>query len=446
MIRSRPKPEGRFSPGAYLPFLSAAAIPLSLLDGGGALGIASVLAVDGALGALALLEARALGTRVPRVNRVLPGRLVAGVPQRVALELQNRAGRALHLRVRDEPPLGFAAEPSEQRLVLPPHARRTVEYSLTPTRRGEHRFGPVSLRLDGAAGLSAITIDLPLDETVKVYPNVLGKRRAELAGRLGDLRSLGSRSIRVSGGGGELSQLREYVEGDPYRHLSWKATAKRGRPVTRLFDQERSQQIVLCLDAGRMMATHIEGLPKLDHALSAALLLAWVALHNGDRVGAVVFSDTVHRFIPPGTGRQQYGRLLEGLYDVEAAPTHVDFRRLVSVIRERLGRRSLVVVFSDLLDEAQARPLLEHASSLRARHLPLCVTMSDPVVARLATAPVVDAEAAFARAAAIGVLEEREALERGLRKAGIGWLEAPAGGLAIATIRRYLAIKTKREL
>ncbi len=446
MKRPPRRADGRFSPGAHLPWLSAAALPLALLDGGGALGVAAAMAVDGALGAGALLEARALRGRVPEVARVLPGRLVVGVSQRVAIELHNRSPRPLRVRVRDEPPPGFVAAPEEARIELPPHARRTFAYQLTPAKRGEHRFGPVSLRLEGGAGLSSITLDVPLDETVRVYPNVLGQKRAELAGRLGDLRSLGSRSIRVSGGGGDLAQLREYVDGDPYRHVSWKATAKRGRPVTRVFDQERSQQVLLCLDAGRMMATRIDGLPKLDHALSAALLLAWVALHNGDRVGAVVFADTVQRYVPPGGGRAHYARLLEALFDVEAAPTHVDFRRLLAAVRERVGRRSLVVVFSDLLDEAQARPLLEHASMLRARHLPLCVTMSDPIVEQLAAAPVVDAEGAFARAAAVSVLEEREGLSRSLRKAAIGWLEAPAGTLAIETIRRYLAIKAKRAL
>ncbi|MBC7173088.1 MAG: DUF58 domain-containing protein, partial [Polyangiaceae bacterium] len=379
-------------------------------------------------------------------RRVLPGRLVLGIPQRVILEVHNPTSSTLRMRLRDAPPASFIAEPAEHRVIVPPHARRSVEYRLTPTRRGEHRFGAVALRIEGAAGLSSVTVELPLEESAKVYPNVLGQRRAELAGRLGDLRSLGSRSIRVAGGGGELAQLREYVAGDPFRHVSWKATAKRGRPVTRVFDQERSQQIVLCLDAGRMMATEVEGLPKLDHALSAALLLGWVALHNGDRVGALVFSDTVQRFIPPGSGRQQYRLLLEGLYDIEAAKTHVDFRRLATVVREKVGRRSLLVIFSDLLDEAQARPLLDHASMLRARHLPLCVTMADPVLERISSASITDARSVYSRAAAVGVLEEREALARGLEKAAVGWVQAPAGALAIATIRRYLAIKAKREL
>jgi uncharacterized protein (DUF58 family) len=437
---------GRFSPGPHLPWLAAAAVPLAFLGGGGLAGVAAAAALDGALGVGALLEARALRRRVPVVRRELPGRLVVGLAQSVTLELHNRSGEALKLRVRDNPPPGFEAEPEEQALALPPFGRRALRYELIPRSRGDHRFGPVSLRLEGAAGLSAITLDQPLEEAVRVYPNVLGARRAELAGRLGDLRSLGSRSVRATGGGGDFAQLREYVEGDPFRHLSWKATAKRGRPVTRVFEQERSQQLVLCLDVGRMMATEIDGAPKLDHALSAALLLAWVALHNGDRVGAVVFSDAVHRFVPPGRGIAHYRHLLDALYDLTASKTYVDFRRLSELVRAKVQRRSLLVIFSDLFDEAQASPLLEHAAMLRGRHLPLCVTMADPAVGRRAAQAVQGAGDVYARAAAIDVLEERDALERKLRKSAIGWLEAPAGALGVATIRRYLAIKSRKEL
>jgi uncharacterized protein (DUF58 family) len=439
-------PDGRFAPGPFLPWLTMGALPLTLLGGGSSLGFAAALTLDSALGAGALLEARRLRKRVPAVRRVLPGRLVVGVPQPVELELHNRQAAPLKLRVRDNPPPGFDVAQDDGPLVLPPHGRRTLRYELTPRARGDHRFGPVSLRLEGSSGLASLTVDLPLDEPVSVYPNVLGIRRAELAGHLGDLRSLGSRSIRTTGGGGDFAQLRDYVAGDPFRHLSWRATAKRGRPVTRVFDQERSQQVLLCLDTGRMMATEIDGQPKLDHALAAALLLGWVALHNGDRVGAVVFSDTVHRFIPPGRGPGHYRRLLEALYDVEPSKTHVDFRRLAALVRAKVPRRSLLVIFSDLFDQAGAEPLLEEAEALRSRHLPLCVTMADEAIARRASSDLDAPRDVYARAAALDLVAERDALERRLARAAVGLVEAPAGALAVATIRRYVAIKSRREL
>ncbi len=384
--------------------------------------------------------------RAPIASRVLAARLVVGVRNRVLVRLHNPSPRALRLTVRDALPEGWVAEPDEHTLELPPFARREVAYDVVPPRRGRFRFGDLHLRLEGAARLGAALVRVPAEAEARVYPNVLGPRRYELASRLGDLRSLGFRSVRRAGQGGEFEQLREYVAGDAYRELDWKSTAKRQRPVTRVHQQERSQLVLLAVDAGRMMATRLAGLTKLDHAIHAALLLAWVALRHGDRVGLVVFADSVRVFVPPGRGPGHYARLLEALFDVEPRPTHVDFRRLVEHVRARVPRRALLVMFSDLLDEAQAMPLAEHAPVLRRRHLPVCVTMHDPIATRLADAPPDAAEDVYLRAAAADVLADRERVKAHLAKAGVGLVEAPPGELAVATVNRYLALKARRAL
>jgi len=216
--------------------------------------------------------------------------------------------------------------------------------------------------------------------------------------------------------------------------------------VTRVYQQERSQIVVIAVDAGRMMATRLAGLTKLDHAINASLLLAYVALRQGDRVGLVVFADTIKAFVAPGRGPGQYRKLLEVLYAVEAQPTHVDFRRLVEHVRVRLPRRALLVMFSDLLDEAQAMPLAEYAVVLRKKHLPVCVTMHDPIATRLADVAPHSAEEVYLRAAAADVLADRESVKAHLAKAGIAIVEAPPGELAVATVNRYLEIKARRAL
>ncbi len=252
--------------------------------------------------------------------------------------------------------------------------------------------------------------------------------------------------MRLSGGGGEFEQLREYVAGDAYRDLDWKSTAKRRRPVTRVYEQERSQNVVLMIDAGRMMAPRLGEISKLDHAINAALLLSWVALRKGDRVGLLVFADVVQTFVPPGRGPAQYRRLLDALYRVEAHDTYVDFRRLVEFIQVRVPRRSLLVLFSDLLDDAQATPLVEHATLLRRKHLPVCVTMKDAVAERIAEASVGTVEQAYRRAAAADLLAERSGIKARLLKAAVGLVETPPGELAVATVNRYLDIKARRAL
>ncbi|MGF1468395.1 MAG: DUF58 domain-containing protein [Sandaracinaceae bacterium] len=434
----------RFLPGRWLPALAAGGVPFALADGGTGLGIGLALTYDAVLVIGAWAESRRLAGRVPAVERQAAKRLVVGVPNRVVLQLHNPTDRTLRLTVRDDLPPGWEARPPELTAELPPFARRELTYTVSPPRRGRFDFGDLHLRIEGGLRLGARVVRLERAEAARVYPNVLGPRRYELAARLGDLSRLGVRAVRRAGGGGELEQLREYVPGDPYRDLDWKSTAKRLRPVTRVYEQERSQRVLIALDAGRMMAPRLERISKLDHAINAALLLAYVALRQDDRVGLVVFSDRVMRFVPPGKGPAQYRRLLEALYEVEARETFVDFRRLVEFLQVRVPRRSLLVMFSDLLDDAQAGPLVEHVGLLQRRHLPVCVTLRDPIAERLADDP--DEADVHRRAAAADLLAEREALKLRLRKRGVGLVEAGVGDLAVATVNRYLDVKARRAL
>lgn len=450
-------PEGpdkatRFVPGRRLAALAAGGLPLAAIDGGTGLGLGAALLYDAVLFVGALVESRRLGRQAPEVDRRMDTRLVVGAQNRITIRLHNPHALPLKVALRDDLPAGWTAEPAELELELPPYARREVSYVVVPPKRGRYVFGDLHLKVEGGAKLGASLVTVAAEHEVRVYPNVLGPRRYELAARLGDLTSVGLRSVRQAGGGGEFEQLREYVTGDPLRDLDWKSTAKRQRPVSRVYEQERSQIVLLAIDAGRMMATRMGGereaaaISKLDHAINAALLLAYVALRQGDRVGLVVFADDVQSFVAPGRGPGHYKRLLEVLYAVPASETFVDFRRLLEFVQARARKRALLVLFSDLLDEAHAMPLAAHAAMLRRTHLPVCVTMRDSVAEAFADAPAADAAAAYRRAAAADLLSEREAVKAHLRKHGVGLVEAPPGELAVATVNRYLEIKARRAL
>ncbi len=443
---SEPPRRSRFVPGSRLATFAAGGLPLAIADGGTGLGLGAALVYDAILLVGAALESRGLARRAPSIERRMDTRLVVGVENRITLRLHNPHDRALEVVIRDDLPPGWSAEPPELEVELPAYARRDVSYTVVPEKRGRHAFGDLHLRIEGRARLGASVVTVEAQAEARVFPNVLGPRRYELAARLGALSSVGLRSVRRAGGGGELEQLREYVSGDPFRDLDHKSSAKRQRPVTRVFEQERSQTVLLAIDAGRMMATRIGRISKLDHAINAALLLAYVALRQGDRVGLVVFADHVSRFVAPGRGPTHYKKLLEALYATEAQETFVDFRRLLEFVQVRARKRALLVLFSDLLDEAHAMPLAEHAALLRRTHLPVCVTMHDAVAEALADAPARETRAAYRRAAAADLLAERETVKAHLRKSGVGLVEAPPGELAVATVNRYLEIKARSAL
>lgn len=462
-------PSFRFTPGPRLPLLAALSLPLAAVDGGTGLGLATALGFVVMLSSAGWLESRrlrlvvapALATTandatesLPQavsiaslaLSRMMNAKLLVGGESEVTIRAVNRSKVTLDLLIRDSLPSGWETSDEELRLKLPPGKRAERSYRVRPSARGPHRLGDLHVRLDGVWGLGGLIARLPAREDVKVYPNISGLRRFELASRLGSLRSVGVVASRLAGGGGELAHLREYVAGDPYRDLDWKSTAKRRRPISRVYEQERSQQVVVCVDAGRMMAATIEGVSKLEHAISAVLVLAWAALRQGDRVGLIVFGDSVKHYLPPKRGPQQYRAILEALYGIEAEQTSVDFRQLVEHVQTRVQRRSLLVIFSDLLDAAHARPLASHAPLLRRKHLPICVTMDDPVARSVADAPTSDAESVFRRAAAADVLDEREAIKAHLRKAAVDVVEAPASSLAVQTVNRYLEIKARHVL
>jgi uncharacterized protein (DUF58 family) len=442
------EPKARFAPGPALAPAALCGLPLAFAPE--PWGLAAGLAWDAAVVVGAAIEGRRLATLTPEVERRTEPRLLVGVPNRITIRLRNATDRRVRVRVRDDFPAGWAADPPELAIELPPWAEREVEYAVVPPRRGTARFGDVHLRIEGGLGLGAAIVEVAAAREVRVYPHLLRPRRDAAAARLGILRAEGFRSVRIAGSAGEFEQLREYVRGDPFRDLDWKSSAKRRRPITRVFQQERSQLVVVALDVGRMMASRVSGpdargvaLTKLDHAVHAALLLAYVALRSGDRVGLVVFADAVRTFLPPARGAAQYRRMLEALFDVEAESTYVDFRRFVEHVRRRVPRRALLVVLTDLLDEAHARPLADHAAALRLRHLPLCVTLRDAEVERMAEMPVGAAAEAYRRAAAADLLAERAAVKAHLQKAGIAIVEAPAGELAVAAVRRYLELRAK---
>ena len=437
------RPHTRFAPGKRLPWALLLLLPLFVL-GAGAYWLG--LVADCALLAWAWLESRSLLRQLPLLTRALPTRLSIGAANRVTITLDNRSAVRVRGVVRDDYPSAFRTEPSELSFAVPARSSLELDYDAFVQRRGQYAFGDLHMRLDGAFGLGSLLLSVPARAEARVYPNLRGPRRYELALRRRALHSVGVRSARRMGSGGEFEQLREYVPGDALRDFEWKASAKRLRPITRVHGQEQSQSVLLALDTGRMMGTQLDELTKLDHAIHAALLLAWVALRAGDRVGLILFAEDVQRFLPPARGHAQYLRILESLYAAQASPTYVDFRELARFVRARVPRRSLLLVFSDLLDESQALPLAAELPKLRVMHLPLCITISDPVAKRLAQAPVASADQVYLRAAAADLLAERAVVKSQLARAGVSVVEAEAADLAVATVNRYLEIKRQRAL
>jgi uncharacterized protein (DUF58 family) len=390
----------------------------------------------------ALLAARGLRRGKISLRRERPARLSLGVDNEITLVLENRSGRGKVITVRDTPPPQFRAEPGILTSFLPAHGRTRLSYCLLPTERGNFSFGDVALRCRGPLGLALVDRVFAAAESVQVYPNLLEVRRYEALVRTTLVRSGGYRAKRLPGAGREFSHYRDYTPDDDYRNVSWTATARRNKPITAVHESEHSQDIIFCLDVGRMMAARVGTLTKLDHAINAVLMLTHVSQTFQDNLGLLVFSHTVHLYLPPAKGRSQHARFLQALYSVKPELCYVDYREAFNYLIGRHPKRALTMVFTDLLDAVVSRDYLDAAALLRRFHLPVTLAVADVPLQQLATAPAENAEKMYDILVARDLLRGRAELLQSLERQGVMVLDTVPERLTIDAVNRYLSLKT----
>jgi uncharacterized protein (DUF58 family) len=254
------------------------------------------------------------------------------------------------------------------------------------------------------------------------------------------------RAIRLPGGESEFECLREYSRDDEYRSIDWKATARRHKIISRQYQLERNQSIVFALDCGRLMTEPIGGLPVFDHALNSALMLAWVAARAGDHIGAFAFADEVRTFIAPAGGADVVRRLVRSMFDVHASLVETDYRSAFVRLGAQLRKRSLVVLFTQVIDDRSANELLTVTRSLSPRHLVLCVLLRDPGLDALARPADTDVESLYTAAAAAELLAWRDRLVRELQRARALVLDVAPAAITPQLLQRYLDIKVRQLL
>jgi uncharacterized protein (DUF58 family) len=398
-----------------------------------------MVGMDGAIVLLALLDAWLARRRLVTVTREVPPVLSVGRDNAVILHLRSRAGRPLAVSVTDDVPLPAEGLPAS--LTLEPGRESSVTYQLRPTRRGEYELGDHHLRHSSPLGLWQRQLRLPDRHAVKVYPDVKAVRALELQAHH-DRDWSQTRSRRLRGGESEFERLREWGRDDEYRSIDWKATARRQRLIAREYQQERNQNIVCLVDCGRLMTAESGGLSHLDHALNAVLMMSHVAARSGDRLGLVAYGDKVRTFVPPTGGPRAAQRLARAVYNLHPTLVEPDHRAAFELVARRLRRRSLVVLFTQIIDEVAAATILKLTRSLVPRHLPLCALFRDPAVEAQTHTPLgPDASPLYLRATAAESLLSQDRLIRDLNARGALVLQTLPSALTPALIGRYLEIK-----
>jgi uncharacterized protein (DUF58 family) len=404
-----------------------------------------MLAADAGIALIAALDA--LLAYKPRivVSREAPEVLSVGRQNRVRLSARSSASRRLLVRVTND--LFAEAEASGLPLELDVPAGRTVtaDYQLEPRRRGAYRLGDLYARYQSPLGLWLRQLRFTASNPVRVYPDLKRIRTFELLARHNREYAF-LRATRLKGGESEFERLREYSRDDEYRALDWKATARRQKLTSREYQLESNQNLIFMLEAGRLMTAEVGGLSHFDHALNASLMLAHVALRGGDRVGLVGFDDALRAFVAPAAGPSAGRRLIQASYGLHPRLVEPDYDAAFEQVALRVRKRSLVILFTQVVDEVLAALIVRRTRALLRRHLPLVVMFRDSDVERLLEPRGGGDLELYTRGAAAELLRWRESVLKDLRRAGALVLDVAPTELTGSLINRYLEIKARQLL
>ena len=379
-----------------------------------------------------------------RVTREFDGRFAIGDETEVRLHIENRTPRNFQLKIKDEfPPEMFLKEKREAEFTLESKQQADFTYILIPPRRGKYEFGKTAVRFLSKFGLVWCQTNLNEAETVKVYPNMRRAREMELkALGANSYLAIQRKSVR-RGEGREFESMRDYVRGDEMRHISWTATARRGKLITRQYQIERDQTIIIALDAGRLMTGRIGDETKFDTALHASLALMSSAARGGDNCGLIVFGRKIKKFLPPKKGIQHIEAVLEALHDLEPELIEPSYSRAFQYISANLKKRAFVVILTDLVDKESSKELINSLKLLRPRHLPLVATIGDRDLNSTVSEIPADLKDVFTQSAAEEIIHQREAALRQVETLGGLALDVTTQTLAPRLLETYLKVKER---
>jgi len=364
----------------------------------------------------------------------------------VTLTINNNGRHAREIVVRDDFPQEFDVSKAEFDLAMQPRSRATLKYDLIASRRGAFELEKVYLKLKSHFGLWQKFVDLPVTSSINVYPDMKQLSRYALLARTNRLSLVGVRRTRRIGQDHEFERLRDYTPDDNYRHMDWRATARRHKLTVRDFQSSQSQRVIFLIDCGRMMTNHASGLSLLDHSLNAMLMLSYVALQRGDAVGMIAFSDSIHSFVPPRGGMNQMNQLLHASFDRFPNIVESRYDQAFRYLSSHCQKRSLVVLITNVVDEVNANQLHQYLSSIAGRHLPLGVMLRDHRIFDAADMAAPSGESLYRSAAAAEILTWRHQVITALEHRGVLSLDTFPEDMTAPLVNRYLEVKARHLL
>ncbi len=426
-----------------------AALPIAAVFAGQGGAIAVVVAWS-LLGAVLILfitdGVLAGGKRRVSFEREAPTQLHVDQPNPVSWIVENLTDSRLALLLSDRVPEGSIANPRVLEVDARPRSRTKATFNLVPSLRGPAAFGDLDYRIRGPLGLAWTQKRFPNRLELRCLPHLANAKAAELAERRALLRQAGSHRFRWRGAGSAFESLREYSVQDDMRWVDWKATARMGRPISRNFEVERHQQVMVMVDASRALSTFCGRRTKFDAMLEAGILVARSAINQGDGLGLLVFADKVDAYLHPSRERAQLKEVIENLYDKRPLLVEPNFELALTLAAKRNRRRTLFILLTDVTILEAARRMQRFLRILSPVHLPLVVTIADETVEQNELVEPRTTEEFYRVGVANELMYERTLILEELRRSGVEVVDARADQVATRVVERYLDLKRRLRL
>lgn len=379
-------------------------------------------------------------------NRITTDRFSIGDPNKVVLVINNQYPFAVNISVIDELPIQFQERNWLHKGKAEKHGKWQLEYFLKPATRGEFFFGNINLYVHAPLQLVKRRYTVAAEQTVKVYPSYVQMRRYQLLAVSNRLQEAGVKRIRKVGHSMEFEQIKEYVKGDDYRTINWKATGRKAQLMVNNYTDERSQQIYCLINKGRVMKMPFDGMTLLDYAINASLVLSNVALVKQDRAGLITFAENLDTFLPADKKTTQMNLLLEALYRQKTQFLEPDFEKLFSVIRNRITNRSLLVLFTNFESLESLQREMPALKRIAHYHLLLVVFFENTELKSVTEKKADTIEDIYIKTIAEKFAFEKRLMVKELHKNGIPSILTTPQNLTVNTVNKYLELKTRMSI
>jgi uncharacterized protein (DUF58 family) len=360
--------------------------------------------------------------------------------------IRNESPLALRAGIVEAPIELLRFEIDEAIGVVPPRSELHLRRPVMPVKRGGAVLHTLFAWYETPIGFFRRRFSVACAQDVRVYPDLSAVERYGSLHVRNRLIEAGLRRMRLRGAGTEPESVREWSSGDPFRSIDWKATARSGKVMVAQYEVERSQNVMILLDAGRLMMARIDEQRKFDYAVTAALSVASIAALANDKVGLVAFAGDILRARAPRQIGRSLRRISQEMHDIEPRFEESDYEKAFAYVRSHVHKRSLIIFFTDMVDPAAQSVVLAQLGTLSRRHLVVCAFMNDAAVERALESDPHDVQDAYAQSVALELREERKTAAAVLTRMGVRVIDVPARALTTALIDRYLRIKQRGQL